>query len=199
MTTRRTGRAGSQGFPLLQTNRLWLRRIVPSDAQAIYAIFGDDLVTQYYDLGTMTDVAEAETMIRRLSARYRHGQAIRWGIARKLDGGLIGTCGYHFQAAAFKAEIGYDLASAYWHQGYMNEALRAMLAYGFETLQLNRIEALVMLNNHASAAVLRRLGFREEGILREYAFFNGQFHDLRFFSLLRREADPALLGRLSNP
>jgi ribosomal-protein-alanine N-acetyltransferase len=146
----------------------------------------------------MTEVAEAETMIRRLYARYRHGQAIRWGIARKQDGVLIGTCGYHFQAAAFKAEIGYDLASAYWHQGYMNEALHTMLAYGFEILGLNRIEALVMLENEASAAVLRRLGFREEGILREYAFVKDRFLDLRFFSLLRREADP-ILHPLSAP
>jgi ribosomal-protein-alanine N-acetyltransferase len=192
MSTRRTGRTSGQGFPLLQTARLWLRRIVPGDAQALYTIFGDDLVTQYYDLGTMTDVAEAETMIQRLSARYRHGQAIRWGIARKQDGVLIGTCGYHFQAAAFKAEIGYDLASAHWHQGYMSEALRTMLAYGFETLDLNRIEALVMLGNEASVTVLRRLGFREEGILREYAFVKDRFLDLRFFSLLRREAGPIL-------
>ncbi len=64
-------------------------------------------------------------------------------------------------------------AGNYWHQGYMSEALRAMLAYGFETLELNRIEALVMPENEASAILLLRLGFSEEGVLREYAFFKG--------------------------
>ena len=105
--------------------------------------------------------------------------------------------GFHFQAAGFKAEIGDDLGRDYWHQGYMSEALRAMLAYGFETLKLNRIEALVMPENEASATLLRRLGFSEEGVLREYAYFKGEYHDLRFFSLLRREAGQTL--RVLNP
>jgi len=165
-----------------------LRKIVPSDAAALYAIFSNDEVTRYYDLGTMTDPADAETMVRRLAARTKHGQAMRWGIVRKQDRAFVGTCGFHFQAAGFKAEIGYDLGREYWHQGYMSEALRAMLAYGFETLQLNRIEALVMPENEASAILLRKLGFFEEGVLREYAYFKGEYHDLRFFSLLRREA-----------
>ena len=181
-----------QSFPRLETERLLLRKIVPGDAAALYAIFCDDEVTRYYDLATMVDLADAETMVRRLAARFKHSQAIRWGIVRKQDGVFVGTCGFHFQAAGFKAEIGYDLARMHWHQGYMVEALRAMLAYGFETLKLNRIEALVMPGNEASAALLRRLGFCEEGLLREYAFVKGQYHDLRFYSLLRREADKTL-------
>ena len=197
MSARRAGRTAGQGFPRLETARLLLRKIVPSDAAALYAIFSDDEVTRYYDLGTMTDPADAETMVRRLAARTKHGQAMRWGIVRKQDRAFVGTCGFHFQAAGFKAEIGYDLGREYWHQGYMSEALRAMLAYGFETLQLNRIEALVMPENEASTILLRRLGFSEEGVLREYAFFKGEYHDLRFFSLLRSEADQTL--RVLNP
>lgn len=197
MSIRRTAGTGSQGFPRLETDRLLLRKIVPSDAAALYAIFSDDEVTRYYDLPTMTDPADANTMVRRMAARTKHGQAIRWGIVRKQDRAFVGTCGFHFQAAGFKAEIGYDLGREYWHQGYMSEALRAMLTYGFETLQLNRIEALVMPGNEASTAVLLRLGFTEEGVLREFAFFKGQYHDLRFFSLLRHEADQTL--RVLNP
>ena len=188
MSTRRAARTASQSFPRLETERLVLRKIVPKDAAALYAIFGDDEVTRYYDLATMTDPADADTMVRRMVARYRHGQAIRWGIVRKQDSAFMGTCGFHFQAASFKAEIGYDLAQSYWRQGYMSEALRAMLAYGFERLQLNRIEALVMPGNEASAVLLQRLGFVEEGLLREFAFFKGQYYDLRLFSLLRDRA-----------
>ena len=185
MSTRRTVEASGRRFPRLETARLLLRKIVPSDAAALYAIFSDDEVTRYYDLGTMTDPADAETSVRRMAARHKHGQAIRWAIVRKQDRAFVGTCGFHFQAAGFKAEIGYDLGREYWHQGYMSEALRAMLAYGFETLNLHRIEALVMPENEASAAVLRKLGFGEEGTLREYTFFKGHYHDLRLFSLLR--------------
>ena len=192
MSTRRTVEASGRRFPRLETERLLLRKIVPGDAAALYAIFSDDEVTRYYDLGTMTDPADAETMVRRLAARTKHGQAIRWGIVRKQDRAFVGTCGFHFQAAGFKAEIGYDLGREHWHQGYMSEALQAMLAYGFEKLELNRIEALVMPGNEASAVLLRKLGFSEEGVLREYAFFKGRYHDLRFFSLLRSEAGQTL-------
>ncbi len=192
MSTRRTARTASPSFPRLETERLLLRKIVPSDAAALYAIFSNDEVTRYYDLGTMVDPADAETMVRRMASRYRHGQAIRWGIVHKQDRAFVGTCGFHFQAAGFKAEIGYDLGREHWHQGYMSEALRAMLAYGFETLKLHRIEALVMPENEASATLLLRLGFSEEGVLREYAYFKGEYHDLCFFSLLRREANQTL-------
>ena len=192
MSTRRTAMAASQRFPRLETERLLLRKIVPGDAAALYAIFSDDEVTRYYDLGTMTDPADAETMVRRLAARTKHGQAIRWGIVRKQDRAFVGTCGFHFQAAGFKAEIGYDLSRNYWHQGYMSEALRAMLAYGFETLELNYLEPKLLPGNQIHAPFLPRHGFTEEGVLREYAFIKGQYHDLRFFSLLRREADQTL-------
>jgi ribosomal-protein-alanine N-acetyltransferase len=188
MNTRRTGKPDGPSFPCLETERLLLRKVVLSDAPALYAILGDEEVTRYYDLGTMTHPSEAETLVRRMAKRYKHGQAVRWGIVRRQDGAFLGTCGFHFQAAGFKAEIGYELGRPYWRQGYMDEALRAMLAYGFATLQLNRVEALVMPENKASANVLLKLGFREEGLLREFVFFKGRYHDMRFFSLLRREA-----------
>ena len=82
MSTLRTVMVASQRFPRLETERLLLRKIVPSDAAALYAIFSDDEVTRYYDLGTMTDPADAGTMVRRMAARAKHGQAIRWGIVR---------------------------------------------------------------------------------------------------------------------
>jgi ribosomal-protein-alanine N-acetyltransferase len=197
MTTRRAGKTTHPDFPELETERLLLRKIVPGDAPALFAIFSDDKVTRYYDLGTMTHLSQAETMVRRMEKRYKHGQALRWGIVRKEDGAFLGTCGYHLQAVEFKAEIGYELGRPFWHQGYMREALRAMLAYGFEAMHLNRIEALVMPGNEPSARVLRKLGFREEGLLREFVFFKGRFYDMRFFALLRSEADDTL--RVANP
>jgi hypothetical protein len=72
----------------------------------------------------------------------------------------------------------------------MTEALTALLEFGFETLGLNRIEALVMPDNAASFALLNKLGFSEEGLLREYDYFKDEFQDLICFSLLRREFSP---------
>jgi ribosomal-protein-alanine N-acetyltransferase len=69
----------------------------------------------------------------------------------------------------------------------MTEALKLIIHYGFATLKLNRIQALVIPGNKPSVRLLLKLGFQEEGLLREYAFFKGRYHDLICYSLLSRE------------
>jgi ribosomal-protein-alanine N-acetyltransferase len=69
----------------------------------------------------------------------------------------------------------------------MTEALRSIIGWGFHSLKLNRIEAMVMIENIASIKLLEKSGFLEEGILREYGFWKGKFHDLRLFSLLKKD------------
>lgn len=69
----------------------------------------------------------------------------------------------------------------------MAEALHAVLRFGFEMMALNRIQAIVISNNLPSVKLLSKLGFCEEGVLREYEFHQEQSVNLRLFSLLRRE------------
>ncbi|NIW38715.1 MAG: GNAT family N-acetyltransferase, partial [Gemmatimonadetes bacterium] len=88
-----------------------------------------------------------------------------------------------------QAEIGYDLAHRHWGRGLMTEALRPMLRFGFEEMDLHRIEAGVTVGNEASARVLEKLGFREEGLLRRGGYWKGAYHDLRGFGLLRRDRE----------
>ena len=175
-------------FPEYETERLILRQIVSADAPSIMAIFGDEAVTNYYDLYTFTRMAEAVELIEYFSESYRSERQIRWGIVRKKDNQLIGTCGF-VAIHTHRGEIGYDLASAYWRQGYMTEALEVLLEVGFDDMHLHRIEALVMVDNIASAGLLRKRGFTEEGILRDYDFFKEAFQDLRSFALLEGEFD----------
>jgi ribosomal-protein-alanine N-acetyltransferase len=115
-------------------------------------------------------------------------RAIRWGITRKSDNRLVGTCGYVW-LRTYRGEISYELASPYWRQGIMAEALDGIVDFGFAEMGLNRIEAPVMVENVASAQLLRKLGFLEEGVLRQYDFFKGRFHDMRLFALLKEEYD----------
>ena len=113
---------------------------------------------------------------------------IRWGIARKGDSKLIGTCGYtDWDKTAHKGEIGYDLDPAYWGQGIMTEALRAILEYGFKKMGLNRIQAVIDSENTRSQKLVLRLGFKKEGVLRHNSTFRGQFRDDVCFSLLEEE------------
>ncbi len=173
-------------FPELETERLLLREIRQEDAPAILEIFADEEVTRYYDLYPYHSLEEAQELIDFFAESFEVERQIRWGIARKEDNRLIGTCGY-VVLWGHRGEIGFELARPYWGQGLMAEALDAIIAFGFERLGLNRIEALVMVENARSAALLRKLGFTQEGILREHDFFKGRFHDMRCFALLRRE------------
>lgn len=180
--------AAFQNFPQLETENLILRETTITDAPAVFQIFADDEVTKYHDVKTATSVEQAQFLIHRRAERFQNQEGIRWGIARKVDNAIIGSCGYSIRNR-FQAEIGYELAKKYWRKGFMTEALSAIIQWGFEQLDLNRIEALVMLENTASIQLLKKLQFVEEGVLREYGFWKGKFHDLKILSLLQKDYD----------
>ncbi|GAB4115453.1 MAG: GNAT family protein [Roseiflexaceae bacterium] len=172
-------------FPTIHTERLLLRPIAASDADFVIGHFLNPEVQRFLlDEPALTTPAEALAIIDfYLSApnpRYN-----RWVIVRQHDGCPIGTCGFHKWVAMHqRAEIGYDLSPSYWGHGYMFEAIQAMLDHGFGTLGLHRIEALVARENQRSARLLERLGFRAEGVLREYYQRDGQFFDHIQYALI---------------
>jgi RimJ/RimL family protein N-acetyltransferase len=86
-----------------------------------------------------------------------------------------------------RAEIGYCLHSAHWKQGYMGEALAALIEYAFSVLQLRRLEADVDPANASSLRILERMGFRREGLLRERWNVGGVIADSVILGLLARE------------
>lgn len=174
-------------FPELVTPRLRLRQLRPADAPAVFHIYGDQEVIRYYDLDQMANLEQARELIERQSIRFARGELIRWGITQQIDDLVIGTCGLVITPQSAQGGLGYDLAQAYWRRGVMSEALRLVIHFGFHAVGLNRIQALVMPGNTASAELLRKLGFTEEGLLRDYAFFKGKFQDLLVFSILKRE------------
>jgi ribosomal-protein-alanine N-acetyltransferase len=179
-------------FPILETPRLLLREIVRADASAILRIRGDAEVTRYNTGDPYESLEDAIALIDDMALLYRQKRELRWGITLKgvegLTHGVIGMCGYNYWVAAdHRASIGYDLARAFWRDGIMTEALRAVLGFGFAQMSLNRIEADVAVENTASIKLLRKLGFRKEGLQREQFFEDGLYHDLMLFGLLRRE------------
>lgn len=186
-----------QTFPLLETPRLFLRRMQASDAEALFQVLSDDEVTQYYDDATFTDISQAREQIEAWENGYIHRRGIRWGIARKDDNLMIGSCGFYgIHPWHLRASIGYELARYSWRQGIMTEALSAIIALGFGDLGLNRIDAVVLPKNTASIRLLEKLGFLNEGLLREYENWGGKgFADLCMFSLLRKSRDKSLFER----
>jgi ribosomal-protein-alanine N-acetyltransferase len=177
-------------FPVMQTERLLLREFNQSDARSVFDIFSQDRVTKYLNVETMHSIEQAEKLVEVRISLFERELGIRWGIAlRERRDVIIGSCGYYNLNKAFRsAEIGYDLHPRYWRQEIMTEALTAAINYGFGDgffFRLNRIEALTYVGHEASAALLKKLGFQEEGVRRGYGYWKGIFHDLWSFSLLR--------------
>ena len=174
-------------FPALTTERLRLRQIRPGDTEALYAIYSDAETMRYYG----EPYQSREELEEALSLRqedYTARRAIRWGIALTGDDTLVGSCGFHhFDEGHLRAEIGYILNRAHWGQGIMTEALAAIISYGFSTMELRRIEAIIDIANERSKGVLLKLGFQYEGNLRQRYHIGDRFEDEHYFGLLRDE------------
>lgn len=172
-------------FPILETERLRLREIMPDDAKAIFRCFSDEEVTRYYGQGAFTTLEQAEQLIDLFAKNRLERRGIRWGIELKDRKGLVGTIGFNAWAPKHKrAEIGYELHPDYWRQGYAREAASAVLTFGFQELGLDRVGAVVFIDNEASHALLNRLGFEKEGLLRKYIHQNGKSYDTYVYSLI---------------
>ncbi len=177
-----------QTFPVLQTERLRLRELVPDDAEALFAVFSDPKVMAGHGQPVYKDVAQAHRLINWYAKAFSEKRALRWAVTFQDDNTLLGTCGYHdITARHHRAEIGYELNSNYWRQGIMSEAVRAAVRFGLSEMGLHRVEANVDPENPASANLLRKVGFTEEAYLRERYFDNGRFVDDWFFSILSTE------------
>jgi len=179
----------NQAHPRLETPRLVLRALRMEDADFILKEWGDTVVTYYMrDEEPLKTREQAEEMLHPLQTPEIMPDFKWWGIESKAERCLIGTCGYcRWDKHHHRAEIGYDLWLDYWGQGLMPEALQALIRFGFEEMDLNRIEATTHTENQRSQRVLTKLGFQKEGLLREYYCRDGIYNDQVQFSLLRRE------------
>lgn len=176
-------------FPHLETERLILREICPGDAKSLFTVLGDEAVTEFYDDEVFREVFQASEQIDAWAAGFRARRCVRWGIAQRGKGEIVGTCGYYgFHTWHKRAGLGYELARSLWQQGIMTEALGEIIRFGFERIGLNRIEAVVMPKNEGSVKLLAGLGFHQEGVLREYENWGDKgCVDLIMFSLLKHE------------
>jgi RimJ/RimL family protein N-acetyltransferase len=189
-------RIGARSMPAfdaipIRTDRLLLRAYRESDAEDLFAIFSNPEVMRYGSSPPWTSVDRAREIIARSIAALESGEHLGLVIERIEDAHLIGQCAlFKLNVACRRAEIGYSLAPQAWGNGYMNETLRALIGYGFDRMDLNRIEADVDPRNEPSVRTLERLGFQREGLLRERWIVNGEVSDSVLYGLLRKHWSP---------
>lgn len=175
-------------LPTLEAPRVRLRWLTAGDVDALFDVFSDRVMMRYWSSPAMTEHGEAEALLARIHQQFADKLGFQWGVERKDDGRILGTCTlFHLDPRNMRAEVGYCLASAYWKKGYMQEALTALIDHAFGPMKLRRLEADVDPRNANSMGALLKLGFSEEGLLRERWDVNGEIQDTAFLGLLARE------------
>lgn len=180
---------GMEPQPTLDTVRLLLRPLSPSDAGEVRRLAGDEAIAST-TLAIPHPYPEglAEQWIASLPGKYAEGSQVTFGIERREDGAVVGAIGLLFISREHEnAEMGYWIGTPFWGRGYATEAARAVLGYGFGSLGLHRIYAHHFHRNAASGRVMQKLGMTREGRLRHHVKKWGGYEDLEYYGILREE------------
>jgi ribosomal-protein-alanine N-acetyltransferase len=175
-------------FPELESERMKFRQILSGDAKELYDIRANDKVMKFMDTEKIQSLAETEKLIISITETFMEGNGITWGIEEKSSNKLIGYFGFWRIAQQHcRGEIGYALHPKFWGKGYMREAFKTLVKFGFNNLKLHSIEANVNPDNLDSIKLLESFGFKREAYFRENFLFNGQFKDSVIYSLLESD------------
>lgn len=183
-------------FPTLETERLILRKLRLEDAKDLFEYASDKEVTKYVTWEPHKSIEDSVNLIKFTHERYEKREGIIWGIVCKENKKVIGTCDISPVTKHFRAEIAYALSRDYWGKGIMTEAVKEAIKFGFEKMNLNRIQAMCIPENIGSCRVMEKVGMKYEGLIREYMYIKGKFQDLKLYSILRREYFEQMRGSL---
>lgn len=174
-------------FPNLETERLILRRVVKSDVNEIFALRSDKEIMKYIPRPLAKSTEDALEHIATIDATIDKNEGINWAITLKNSSKLIGIIGhYRIQPQNHRAEVGYILHPEFHGRGIIPEALKKVLEYGFNEMELHTIEAVIDPENKASEKVLLKSGFIKEAHFIENQFYEGRFLDTVIYSLLNK-------------
>lgn len=186
-----------KNLPILETERLRLRKLSMRDAADVFAYASVPEVAEHVTWEYHRNISDSMHYLRFITQQYQDGIPSPWGIIHKELGKLIGTIGYHVWSLPNGfGEVGYALSKDFWNKGYTTEAFEEVIKFGFERLKLNRVEATCKLANTASEKVMLKCGLSYEGILRKRLFAKSEYHDLKLYSLLRNEWEQNQLKKI---
>jgi len=172
--------------PVIVTNNLYLREFETDDAQDVYRFASDPEVLTFSPWG-LSSLDSAKNWVEEM-IQFRNQVprlTYEFGICEKADKKVIGTCRLGIKNTETReGYIGFTLSKDKWRKGYATEVARALLAYGFDRLNLHRIYATSAPLNAASHRVLEKSGMVREGLLRKNVLLRGAWRDSALFAIL---------------
>jgi ribosomal-protein-alanine N-acetyltransferase len=176
-------------FPTVDMGDIKLRDLMLSDQKDYYDMLIDPDFHRYLsDEDVPNSIEQAAEEIKFWGGLFYRKHGVFWGIADSKTDKLIGTAGYNmWNVPNQRAEISYDIAKEHWNKGIGTRVLAELVDFGFRKMNLVRIEARTMVENHASQRVLTKVGFQKEGVLRSYRLIRGKHEDILLYSLLKED------------
>ena len=175
-------------IPILETERLILRRMKVEDAGDMYEYACQPEVTKYLTWSPHTSRDYTRDYLTYVQKQYEEGEYYDWALIYKEEMKMIGTCGFtSFDDENNAGEIGYVLNPDYWGKGLAAEAVREVLKFGFQRLNLHRIEAKHIEGNNQSRRVMEKCGMSYEGTHRSSMYIKGEYRTICICAILREE------------
>ena len=177
------------GTNTIETERLILRRFEYTDDDAILKYWvADEKIQSLYSEPVYSTKDEVKGLLDKYIGSYEKNDYYRWAVVEKTTGECIGQIAYFLvDSKNYFAEIEYCIGSDFQCKGFATEATKAVIAYGFDRMNLHKVQICTKTINAPSKRVIEKCGFVYEGTLRDYFFMNGEYVGRLYFSILRNE------------
>ena len=173
----------------IETERLILRRFEHTDDEAMLKYWiADEKIQSLYSEPVYTTKEAVKELLDKYISSYEKDDYYRWAIIEKTTGECIGQIAYFLVDSKNQfAEIEYCIGSEFQCNGFATEATKAVIAYGFDKMNLHKVQICTKTINLPSKRVIEKCGFTYEGTLRDYFYLNGEYVGRLYFSILRNE------------
>lgn len=177
-------------FPIIKFDSLVLKKIEVCHLEDVYEIYSNDKIFEYCGIIPKHNKETVKSMIGHFERDYNKRTKVKWGIFNHIESDeLIGIIeAFDFNKKVNMVTIGYFLAESNWGKGIATSAVKGLIGFLFDNVNINRIQAEVMPSNEISKKVLLKSGFIKEGTLRQASFWSGKgIVDLEIYSILKKE------------
>lgn len=174
------------GLPTIKTSRLILKPFQLSDSKAVQLLAGDiKVAATTATIPHPYEEIDAESWIKTHLEKWTERKSLTLSIRLKETEKLIGAIELILNLQHKRAELAYWIGVPFWNKGYCTEASKAIVSYGFDQLDLQKVTAHHMLKNPASGKVMEKLGMKKEGIFEKHFIRFGEFQDMVAYGLLK--------------